>query len=181
MSKFDFDIFYGGYDNLAVSKEKYSKEQAIEIAKRELEYSGKQNQVYLAIGNGYARHRAGRNEDGECCVGWWLEYEEHKRSCPCWVFHVTPNDKEHFFKDYEYIPLNCHLVKEGEIVEKHYCDVCGTETPAGHRKVVVEIEQILEGAGLEDICCNCLEKAKQVPWTGVVQAAILQGGDSHAT
>lgn len=77
--------------------------------------------------------------------------------------------------------LNCHLVKEGEIVEKHYCDVCGTETPAGHRKVVVEIEQILEGAGLEDICCNCLEKAKQVPWTGVVQAAILQGGDSHAT
>ena len=106
MSKFDFDIFYGGYDNLAVSKEKYSKEQAIEIAKRELEYSGKQNQVYLAIGNGYVRHRAGRNEDGECCVGWWLEYKEHKRSCPCWVFHVTPNDKEHFFKDYEYIPLN---------------------------------------------------------------------------
>lgn len=109
MSKFDFDIFYGGYDNLAVSKEKYSKEQAIEIAKRELEYSGKQNQVYLAIGNGYARHRAGRNEDGECCVGWWLEYEEHKRSCPCWVFHVTPNDKEHFFKDYEYIPLNINI------------------------------------------------------------------------
>lgn len=36
MSKFDFDIFYGGYDNLAVSKEKYSKEQAIEIAKESL-------------------------------------------------------------------------------------------------------------------------------------------------
>lgn len=34
-------------------------------------------------GNGGTRKRprevrtAGRNEDGECCVGWWLEYKEH--------------------------------------------------------------------------------------------------------
>lgn len=33
MSKFDYDSFIGGYDVLAVSKEKYTKEQAIEIAK----------------------------------------------------------------------------------------------------------------------------------------------------
>lgn len=66
-------------------------------------------------------------------------------------------------------------------MEKHYCDVCGAETPAGHRKMMVEIEHILEGAEVEDLCCSCQEKAKQVPWTDVVRAAILQGGDSHAT
>lgn len=39
MSKFDYAVFYGGYDALAVSKEKFTKEQAIEIAKIELERS----------------------------------------------------------------------------------------------------------------------------------------------
>lgn len=58
-------------------------------------------------------------------------------------------------------------------MEKHYCDVCGAETPAGRRKMVVEIEQILEGAGVEDLCCSCQEKARQVPWTNVARAAIL--------
>jgi hypothetical protein len=100
MSKFDYAIFYGGYDDLAVSKEKYSKEQAIEIAKQELKH---RNHKYLAIGNGYARHRAGINEDNEPCVGWWLEYKKHKISCPCWLFHTSGSDNEKFFKDYEYI------------------------------------------------------------------------------
>lgn len=103
MSKFDYSNFYGGYDNLAVSKEKYTKEQAVEIAKIELESINKP--YYIAVGDGYARHRAGRNEDGESCVGWWLEYREHSRSCPCWVFHLTGNPEQdgRFFKDYEYI------------------------------------------------------------------------------
>ena len=88
MSKFDYDSFIGGYDIFAVSKEKYTKEQAIEIAKVELEYELKKN-PYLWIGDGYVRHRAGVNEDHEPCVGWWLEYTKYKRSCPCWVFHVS--------------------------------------------------------------------------------------------
>lgn len=103
MSKFDYASFYGGYDTFAVSKEKYKREQAIEIAKTEL-YMG--NTCFLAIGDGFARHRAGINEDGEPCVGWWLEYSEHKRSCPCWVFHLTLNKNEKFFKGYEYIQLS---------------------------------------------------------------------------
>lgn len=36
MSKFDYEKFSGGYDVFAVSKEKYTKEQAIEIAKVKL-------------------------------------------------------------------------------------------------------------------------------------------------
>lgn len=106
MSKFDYDKFFGGYDNLAVSKEKYTKGQAIEIAKIELESINKP--YYIAIGEGYARHRAGRNEDNELCVGWWLEYKEHKRSCPCWVFHMAkdPKHDSRVFKDYEYIYIS---------------------------------------------------------------------------
>lgn len=100
MSKFDYDIFHGGFDELAVSKQRYNKEQAIEIAKQEFEYH---KSKYVAIGDGFARHRAGINEDNEPCVGWWLEYKEHKRSCPCWVFHTTNNKDETFKEDYEYI------------------------------------------------------------------------------
>lgn len=102
MSKFDYEIFYGGFDELAVSKQRYSKEEAIKIAKEELKY---RKHKYLAVGNAFVRHRAGQDENYEPCVGWWLEYKEHKRSCPCWVFHTTNKTDEHFKDDYEYIEL----------------------------------------------------------------------------
>ncbi len=101
MSKFDYAGFYGGYDELAVSKEKYTREQAVEIAKVELERPNKP--YYIAVGDGYVRYRAGVNEDYEPCVGWWIEYSEHKRSCPCWVFHVAVDKNETHSKGYEYI------------------------------------------------------------------------------
>lgn len=105
MSKFDYANFYGNcMDVLAVSKEKYTREQAVEIAKIELEVIDKP--YYIAIGDGYVRHRAGRDEDGECCVGWWLEYEEHNRSCPCWIFHRTTNVNEWRHEKYEYIHIS---------------------------------------------------------------------------
>ena len=107
MSKFDYDIFLGGYDELAVSKEKYTKEEAIDIAKVELELSQwRRRPYYLCVRDGFVRHRAGRNECGEPCVGWWMEYEEHKRSCPCWLFHtraVELIDDYSFEKEYEHI------------------------------------------------------------------------------
>lgn len=102
MSKFDYANFTDGYDELAVSKEKYTKEEAIEIAKAELKYVLKKR-PYLKIGDGYVRHRAGRSEDNEPCVCWWLEYEEYKRSCPCWVFHASENNDRGFRNEYEVI------------------------------------------------------------------------------
>lgn len=105
MSKFEFDCFYGGYDSFAVNKEKYTMEQAIEIAKREMMGGSIVQPFFLAIGEGFVRHRAGRDEDGERCVGWWLEYEQHKRSCPCWVFHTTNCTDEYFSKNYEFIRI----------------------------------------------------------------------------
>ena len=103
MSKFDYNHFYGGYDTFAVSKEKFTKEEAIEIAKVEMKHINKP--YYIAMGNGYVRHRAGVYEDNEPCVGWWLEYKEHKRSCPCWVFHRTTNIEEQNHEDYEYVHI----------------------------------------------------------------------------
>jgi hypothetical protein len=81
MSKFEYDSFYGGYDGFAVNSQKYTSEQAIEIFKKENEDVS----VY-EISQAFVRHRAGINEDGEPCVGWWLEYERHDRSCPVWAF-----------------------------------------------------------------------------------------------
>jgi len=102
MSKFDYDVFYGGYDRLAVSKEKYSKDDAISLAKFELAFAdGKPYE--MAIGSAWVRHRAGMNEDNEPCVGWWLEYRENKRSCPVWVFHRNRQGIDR--NGYEYIQI----------------------------------------------------------------------------
>lgn len=106
MSKFDYCSFYGGYDQLAVSKEKYTKEQAIEIAKVELELPYHKKPYYLCVCDAFVRHRAGRNEDNEPCVGWWLEYQEYNRSCPCWAFHTSPTENHGFHGEYECILIN---------------------------------------------------------------------------
>lgn len=47
MTKFDYDIFYGGADDLGVSKEKYTKEEAIKIAMVELERHGMIQMAYF--------------------------------------------------------------------------------------------------------------------------------------
>ena len=87
MSKFDYCGFYGGGEmEFAVNAEEYTKEQAIGIF--EFETGGKvgdSKNEYRVI-SAYVRHRAGRNDDGEPCVGWWLEDQKHKRSCPVWAF-----------------------------------------------------------------------------------------------
>ena len=110
MSKFDYALFVGGFDELAVSKERYTKEQAIEIAKVELEMPYAKKPYYICVGDGYAVHRAGVNEDGEPCVGWWLEYKERKRSCPCWVFHTAFEENRGRHNEYE-----CILVEKDGI------------------------------------------------------------------
>lgn len=86
MSKFDFLNFYGGDFCFAVSKQKFSKKEAVKIAIRELGLD-KCKDGYLVIGDCYVRYRYGYTEDGPCS-GWWLEYERHKRSCPCFGFYV---------------------------------------------------------------------------------------------
>lgn len=103
VSKFDNEQFYGGYDEVAISKQKYTKEEAIDIAIKE--YFDYRKTGYLAVGNGFVRHRYGVNEDGEPMSGWWLEYDEYKTSCPCYIFHWAKSKDEWDNKSYEYFPL----------------------------------------------------------------------------
>lgn len=103
MSKSTYDTLCGGNDTFIVSKEMYTKEEAISLAKVEFKYIKKP--YYLAVGNGFVRHRAGVDEDHEPCVGWCIEEKEYKRSCPCWVFHITYDTDELFHEDYEYIEI----------------------------------------------------------------------------
>lgn len=58
--------------------------------------------MFIAVCDAFVRYRAGVNEDYEPCVGWWLEYKQHKRSCPVWAFHIAKDIAKEKFKDYEY-------------------------------------------------------------------------------
>ena len=100
MSKFEWQSFRGGYDDFAVSKEKYSLAEAIKIFIREFGLKGSDG--YIAVGDGYARYRYGRCDNGEPCSGWWLEHSHHSRSCPCYVFHCSTTKAEAYSKEYEY-------------------------------------------------------------------------------
>lgn len=84
MSKFDFDAFTGDYP-LAVSKERYTEQEAIEIAKRELG-TGK-----IEMLSGYVRFCFGTDEPGEKPRNtWWLAISKGcpKRCCPVYVFRL---------------------------------------------------------------------------------------------
>lgn len=109
MSKFDFGCFCGGYDYFAVSKEKYTKEEAAKLFKGECMINDETITVAIT-GDAWVRHRAGRNEDNEKCVGWWLEYEDYGRNCPVWACHFAKNDElkkypKHITDNYEYIEV----------------------------------------------------------------------------
>lgn len=76
---------------------------------------------YITVSDEYVRHKARVDEDHEPCVGWWLEYSEHKRSCPCWVFHVAIDKNETHSKGYEYI-LIPHRGEIDKVVERLMCE-----------------------------------------------------------
>lgn len=87
LSKFDYDWYYGDLHCLAVSKQRYTKEQAIDIARREFKYEyGAPCEVVVL--DGFVRHQAGITEDGDPFVGWWLMFEDGARRCPVWVFET---------------------------------------------------------------------------------------------
>ncbi|WP_312611345.1 hypothetical protein [Oscillibacter sp.] len=116
MSKFDQGCFGGGYDDFAVSKEKYTKDQAIAIAIDNIEpCHPKDEEWILCVGDCWVRHRAGVNEDGEPQVGWWLEYSEHTQSCPAWCFHVGKlNQRNGLSRGYEKIRVARGAAQAGE-------------------------------------------------------------------
>ena len=88
MSKFDYGSFNGGYDEFAVNAQKFTSDKAIEIAKGEYDIIVGDKVGDYVVSMAYVKWRYGINEDGEPCVGWWLEYSERKKgSCLVWAFH----------------------------------------------------------------------------------------------
>lgn len=83
MSKFNYDTFYDeeGQCTIGISKQKYSKEQAIEIAKGELETK----EIVEFDEDMYVRYGLG-TLDGEKRQCYWLEYKKTKVSSPVWAF-----------------------------------------------------------------------------------------------
>ena len=84
MSKFDVDAFTGDYP-VAVSKERYTEQEAIEIAKREL------GEDEVTVFDGYVRFGFGTDPDDPCAKprnAWWLDIGKNcpKGCCPVWAF-----------------------------------------------------------------------------------------------
>lgn len=86
MSKFDYDAFLGDYP-LAVSKERYTEQEAIEIAKYELGIN------VIEKRDAFVRYGYGVDDDDTIAVvrnGWWLTLSNKcpKRCCPVWAFRA---------------------------------------------------------------------------------------------
>lgn len=82
MSKFDYEPFTGYYP-VVVSKERYTEQEATEIAKRELGVA----QVEKI--DAYVRYGYGVDDDDPCAGrrnAWWLELCKPKKGCPVWAF-----------------------------------------------------------------------------------------------
>lgn len=86
MSKFDFEPFTGDYP-IVVSKERYTEQQAVEIAKRELNASAVEKR------DGFVQYGYGE-EDGEVRNAWWLKWRRRKRCCPVWAFRAKQKFKK---------------------------------------------------------------------------------------
>ena len=98
MSKFDSELLYDeGKDRyvLAVSKEKYSFIQSLDMARKEF---GRQPCIRIAMG--FVRYRFGEDEFGGNCAGWFIERQAVPRSCPCWILWPE-NRKTVIWRNYE--------------------------------------------------------------------------------
>lgn len=87
LSKFDYGDFYGGYADerfFAVSAQRFTKEEAECLFQRECGPA-----KCYETGTASVVWRAGRNEDNDPVVGWWLDFEHdgtEPRYCPVWLF-----------------------------------------------------------------------------------------------
>ena len=110
-SKFEFDSFVGGYDEFAVSKQRFSEKEAIEIYIKENLSSD--DEVEIGVCDAFVRHRAGVDEDGVKRVCWWLEYRQEKRSCPVFSIHKKrKNERKQY--GYRYFKITNGIATESE-------------------------------------------------------------------
>lgn len=109
MSSFTDTRFFGYCDiwHYAVSKEKYSKEEAIEKAKVEMQRPFYKKPHMLMMSEEYLRWNPEAKSGMDPCVGWHPEHEKtSSNSVPVWFFSVIPEKEDITPKDgYAYIRM----------------------------------------------------------------------------
>ncbi len=89
-SKFEHGVFYGDdYMFFAVNKQKYTREQALELFAREID-SDIAEAARCLTGVAAVTWRAGI-VDNEPHVCWWIDFEHdgtEPRYCPVWAFQL---------------------------------------------------------------------------------------------
>lgn len=85
-SKFDYGAFYTYNERIfAVNAQRFSFVDAIKLYEREIGFP-----KFYDSGTAAVIWRAGRDEDNERIVGWWLDFEHdgtEARYCPVWIFY----------------------------------------------------------------------------------------------
>lgn len=83
-SKFNFEVFYGDWVGwLGISKQRYTKEQAIELWEKQLGL--KFDDKGYIVEDAFVRYRFGRSIDDEPISGWFLEWKDYgNKSVPAW-------------------------------------------------------------------------------------------------
>lgn len=88
MSSFDYDCFYGEVEVwIGFNAEKYTEEQALEVAKVELAdgFEPEVDKNLLVVEPAWIRYGFGLNLEDERVNGWWLEFEPKGNSIKAWA------------------------------------------------------------------------------------------------
>lgn len=100
LSKFVTGRFFGGYDEYAVNAQKFSESAAIFTAEDEEGIVIGEEPGRYTMSKAFVKWRAGIDNDGDKCVGWWLEYTKRKKgSCPVYAFHKNGGIKDKEYRE----------------------------------------------------------------------------------
>lgn len=81
MAKFDYANFYGDYTAIGFNAKKYTEEQALKIAAKELDADIEQ----LTIESAFIYYGYGTDEVGEKRQGYWLTMEPRGNTIDAWA------------------------------------------------------------------------------------------------
>lgn len=103
-SKFTHCIFYNGFDDYAVSQQRFTRDDAIGLYIQE-QLPGNHIKE-ISVGQAWVKWGYGYDhEQNKPCAAWWIQYHMTPRACPVWVFHVTGTRSPKFEEGYTVIDI----------------------------------------------------------------------------
>lgn len=104
-SKFTYREFNDGFDDYAVSQQRFTRETAIDLYMNSCPTHKSIKEI--SIGQAWVKWRYGWDpSQNKHVAGWWIEYSPSPRACPVWVFHVTGTRDSRFETGYTVIKVN---------------------------------------------------------------------------